>query len=258
MASLFVDRIRNAISTRVTRPLGFALARFGSKEFEAFTDIFYPEFESRVDWQSGLRDSHYVLYAMTRAIKPNIVVEIGSARGKSTCTLALACRENGMGKVFAIDPHTPNDWTDVGITGDSYDFLKGRLEHYRLQEWCEIIRSTSLGASQNWTKPIDMLFIDGDHTYEGVKSDFESFKPWLGENSIVMFHDSTWEYFRDTHYYRESIGVAKYLAELRDSGFHSFTVQVHPGLTLMHPYTGGFAFYPEESRMNPRGDKPQS
>ena len=43
---------------------------------------------------------------------PETVVEIGSARGYSTYALALACQQNGRGKVYAIDPHEPNPWTD--------------------------------------------------------------------------------------------------------------------------------------------------
>ena len=37
---------------------------------------------------------------------------------------------------------------------------------------------------------IDFLFIDGDHTYEGVKQDFEMYSPLLNKNGIIAFHDS--------------------------------------------------------------------
>jgi len=36
---------------------------------------------------------------------------------------------------------------------------------------------------------LDLLFIDGDHTYEGVKNDFEMYKSLLKENGIIAFHD---------------------------------------------------------------------
>lgn len=36
---------------------------------------------------------------------------------------------------------------------------------------------------------IDFLFIDGDHTYEGVKKDFEMYGPLVSENGIIAFHD---------------------------------------------------------------------
>ena len=36
---------------------------------------------------------------------------------------------------------------------------------------------------------IDLLFIDGDHTYEGVKKDYEMYSPLVGNNGIIAFHD---------------------------------------------------------------------
>ena len=38
-------------------------------------------------------------------------------------------------------------------------------------------------------KEIDFLFIDGDHSYKGVKSDFEMYSPLVSENGIIAFHD---------------------------------------------------------------------
>ncbi|MEM2105965.1 MAG: class I SAM-dependent methyltransferase [Candidatus Bathyarchaeia archaeon] len=37
--------------------------------------------------------------------------------------------------------------------------------------------------------PLDFLFIDGDHTYEGVKKDFEMYSPLVRKGGIVAFHD---------------------------------------------------------------------
>ena len=36
---------------------------------------------------------------------------------------------------------------------------------------------------------VDFLFIDGDHTYEGVKKDFDMYHPMVREGGIVAFHD---------------------------------------------------------------------
>ena len=38
-------------------------------------------------------------------------------------------------------------------------------------------------------KLIDFLFIDGDHTYEGVKKDFEMYSPLVRDGGVVAFHD---------------------------------------------------------------------
>jgi predicted O-methyltransferase YrrM len=228
----------------LTRLTGFKLARLGSSEFRAFTELFVPPYDRLVDWNSGLGDSAYVLYAMVRALRPEVITEIGSARGRSTCTLALACRQNGRGRVYAIDPQMRNLWTDGGTEGDNERFLRDRLRAYGLEDWCEVMRMTSAEAAARWSKPIDLLFIDGDHTFEGVQHDFNAFQPWLTNKALVVFHDTAWEYFKGDPWYRPDIGVPAYMHELQKAGYNSVTFAAMPGLTILHPRPGGFAFLP--------------
>jgi predicted O-methyltransferase YrrM len=41
-------------------------------------------------------------------------------------------------------------------------------------------------------EPIDLLFVDGDHSYIGVKTDWDLYFPLLKKGSIVIFHDYGW------------------------------------------------------------------
>jgi predicted O-methyltransferase YrrM len=45
---------------------------------------------------------------------------------------------------------------------------------------------------RNITQEIDLLFIDGDHSYEGVKTDWDLYSPLLKSGSCVVFHDYGW------------------------------------------------------------------
>ena len=38
-------------------------------------------------------------------------------------------------------------------------------------------------------KKVDLLFIDGDHSYEGVKKDFEMYSPLVADGGVIAFHD---------------------------------------------------------------------
>jgi predicted O-methyltransferase YrrM len=218
------------------------VAGFLFRDVRCLTDLFLPHFAEPAEWISGVSNSVWLLYGSVRALKPQVIVEIGSSRGLSTCAMALACFHNESGRVYAIDPHERNPWTDRGTTGNSLPFLRERLARYRLGEWCEILRDYSHNVAKQWNRPIDFLFIDGDHSYAGVKSDFESFAPWLTPNALVAFHDSGWQDTTRIEGFTQEMGVPKYLEELRSAGYQSVTFPTLPGLTLLQAHPGGYRF----------------
>ena len=225
--------------------LAYTLAQFGPRRLRAHLDLFIGRFNRKVEWSSGLGDSIHVLYGLVRALKPAAIIEIGSAKGKSTCAMALACSQNQKGKVYAIDPHTENYWSDRGSEKNSYDFLIDRLRSYGLERWCEVIRETSRDAlTLPPVEQVDLVFIDGDHSYEGVKLDFELCRPLLSKNALVLFHDSAWEHFKEHADYREGLGVLKFLEELRQEGYEAVTIATWPGLTILQAARGGFPYHP--------------
>ncbi|MGB5295671.1 MAG: class I SAM-dependent methyltransferase, partial [Thermoanaerobaculia bacterium] len=57
-------------------------------------------------------------------------------------------------------------------------------------------------------RPIDFLYIDGDHRYEGVRTDFEMYSPLVRPGGVIAFHDIA---TRDSGY-----GTGRLWAELRD------------------------------------------
>jgi predicted O-methyltransferase YrrM len=222
------------------------MLRQWSPRWRAKTDLFVDPYRQWIEWQSGLGEASHLLYGLARLIQPKVIVEIGSARGVSTCTLALACAENGGGHVYAIDPHQLNEWTDVGTKGGTLEFLQERLHSYRLDQFCTIIRKPSGDAAVTWNQTIDLLFIDGDHTLEGVRKDFEGFAPWVRDDGLVVVHDAMWEraqpwtHFKGESWYREEMGVPEYLQDLQAKGYQTVSFGPAPGLTLMHPKPGPF------------------
>jgi predicted O-methyltransferase YrrM len=218
------------------------LAGYFFRDVRCLTDLFLPRFAQPIEWLSGVQDSVSVLYGCVRALRPQVIVEIGSSRGLSTCAMALACFHNECGRVYAIDPHEPNSWTDRGIRGDTLAFLRERLATYRLKDQCEIICDYSQNVVKYWNRPIDFLFIDGDHSYDGVKADFEGFSAWLTRHALVAFHDSGWQDTTRLEGFVQEMGVPRYLDELSSAGYCSVTFPEVPGLTLVHAQPGGFRF----------------
>ena len=204
----------------------------------------FPQLRSReffvetFDFQSGLGDSAWLLYGLARSIKPKVCVEIGSARGKSACAVGLALRRNGGGKLYAIDPHSVTTWNDKDSV-DSFAIINAHLQKAELTEWVEIVRKTSGDAAKGWNKKIDLIFIDGDHSYEGVKADWELFLPHLSEFGVVVFHDTLWDLRPDGQHDRADMGVPRFVDELRAAGYPVITIDQNFGVSLVQPRQGG-------------------
>jgi predicted O-methyltransferase YrrM len=189
-------------------------------------------------FQSGLGDSAWFLYGIARAQKPQVCVEIGSAQGKSACYVGLALKENGGGKVYAIDPHSATNWNDHESV-ESLDIIRRNIATFGLRDYVEVIRSTSQEAHPNWTRSIDLLFIDGDHSYEGVKRDFQLFVPHVNPFGFVVFHDTLWDLKPDPQYSRADMGVPRFVDELRRDGYPVLTLDQNFGVSLVQPTRGG-------------------
>jgi predicted O-methyltransferase YrrM len=191
-----------------------------------------------IEFCSGLGDSAWLLYGLTRSLKPEVCVEIGSARGKSACYVGLALRENGRGRLYAIDPHAPTDWNDSESV-DTFNVIRQNLERVDVREHVEIVRKTSEEAVRDWKVPIDLLFIDGDHSYDGVRRDWELFSPFLSEFGVAAFHDTTWAVGQEGWVDDGRLGVHRLLDELRQEGYPLITINRDYGVTLVQGTRAG-------------------
>ena len=201
-----------------------------------------------IDFNSGLGDSAFLLHGLVISAKPRVVVEIGSARGRSTCFMGMALKNNGSGRLYAIDPHTRTTWNDLD-SSDTFEFLKSNVNKLGLQQYVEILRNTSEEIARNWDRTIDILFIDGDHSYEGVKRDWGLFSPFVQPFGSVIFHDTLWDLKPDPRYNRPDMGVPRFVDELREQGYPIITLDRDFGVSLVQPTLGGT---PLQSRAHTR------
>jgi len=219
------DRIRN----RMSRVLKQQRTRW------RFGDHLYLEV---TDFVSGLGDSAWLLYGLTRSLKPNVCVEIGSARGKSACYMGMALKDNGRGKLYAIDPHTKTDWNDwYGV--DSLEAFNRNIRKAGVNQYVELLRGTSAEIATGWAKKIDLLFIDGDHSYEGIRFDWETFSKFLTDFAITIFHDTTYELGSNYDPNSCKLGVARLVEELRTEGYPVITINQDFGVSILQASKGG-------------------
>lgn len=121
-----------------------------------------------------------------------VIVEIGSFKGKSTVMLASVAAHYARGPVVAIDPHNAPSVTDPKIEKGSstFDEFMASINKAQVASHVEVHRAHSHQIAKSWKRPIRLLWIDGDHTYQGVKQDFDGFSPYLCSGGVVAFHDS--------------------------------------------------------------------
>jgi predicted O-methyltransferase YrrM len=137
-------------------------------------------------------DEALLLYCLARDVRAGCVVEVGAYRGRSAVLLGLGSLSGAGAKVFAVDPHKEF----VGVLGGAFG-PKDRTAFYRamLDAGCsEIVALINLSSEQFcscWREEVALLWIDGDHSYEGVKRDFECWRPHLRRDGVVAFDDAT-------------------------------------------------------------------
>jgi len=142
------------------------------------------------------REGRFLVMAAACAPARGSILEIGSFKGKSTVGLASIARHYDLGAVVAVDPHTAPSETDPSLGGQSTtweDFL-ATLRSAGLDSYVEPHRAFSSELGRMWDRPLRLLWIDGDHTYEGVRLDFDLFSPFLVEGAIIAFHDTLHEF----------------------------------------------------------------
>ena len=117
------------------------------------------------------------------------VLEIGSYKGRSTVALARGALYAGQERVVGCDPFTSPASTDLVVGRETYEAFSAALERHGLTDHVEVHQQCSGELAASWARPIRLLWIDGDHTYEGVKRDVEGFFPYLVKGAVVAFHD---------------------------------------------------------------------
>jgi len=128
----------------------------------------------------------------------NIVLEIGSWKGRSTKAMALVC----PGTVYAIDnwdgskselATTHSEVLKLGVDG-LFNIFKANLSEEIKTNKVIPIREDSQAAAIRLSKErglrwVDMLFIDGEHTYEAVRKDILSWMPFVASGGLFCGHD---------------------------------------------------------------------
>lgn len=184
-----------------------------------------PEFLVDSAWAGHLPFAGWLIEAM----RPNMLVELGTHRGLSFMAFCQAVLANGVDcRCHAVDtwegdPHAGQYGAEV------FDAVAGyRARHYA--GFSELMRMTFDEACSYFNDgTIDVLHIDGLHTYDAVRHDFQTWRPKLSRRAVVLFHD--------TSVREREFGVWRFWDEVR---------ALHPSFEFTHSHGLGVLAVGEE------------
>ncbi len=177
-------------------------------------------------WTHGATEEHLgdglLVYSIIQMMRAKVCVCIGSGSGFIPRIMTQARVDLYKQNIF--QGNGDYNWGDIGTTylvdacngvGGPND-LDDENSFFRKTFYPRFIKSTSVDAYYNFFVKqdiqIDFLFIDGDHSYEGVKTDFELYSKLLSNRGIIAIHDTDKEYEK-----------ALIVSEDAKKDYHSFT-----------------------------------
>ena len=127
---------------------------------------------------------------LIREIKPKIFVELGTHYGHSYFAFCQSIIESGCAtKSFAVDTWKGDEHS--GIYSDDIYIEVDACNQKKYSAFSTLLRTTFDNALAYFSnESIDLLHIDGLHTYEAVLHDFRSWLPKLAPGALVIFHDT--------------------------------------------------------------------
>ena len=130
-------------------------------------------------------DEAACLFRLARELPDDsTLVEIGRMRGGSTLLLAAATR--GRSDLISIDVHDVLFFEGREQELDAQ--LRAALSRYGLAERVRLVVADSATADRP-ASPVDLVLVDGDHSYEGARRDYLHWRGTLRRGGHLLFHD---------------------------------------------------------------------
>jgi len=159
-------------------------------------------------WTHGATDYHLgdglIVYALIQFYKTKTCVCLGSGGGFIPRIMSQSRQDLHKDGTFSGDDKY--DYGDIGSTYivDAMNGINGKVDwedkdsFLNINFWPQVIKETTENAYHNYFVKreikIDYLHIDANHTFDGVKKDFELYSKIVNKNGIISIHDTDKNY----------------------------------------------------------------
>jgi hypothetical protein len=195
----------------------------------------HPNFEYMAlenDVQSPWAGHKHFAYDLVSTIVPKVIVELGTHKGTSFFSMCQAAKDRNLKiKLYAVDTWQ-GDFHSGYYGADVFEKVSLQVKKYYSKLEVTLLKKNFDDAVSLFSdKSIDLLHIDGLHTYEAVKHDFEKWLPKVSPQGIILFHD--------IHTRQSDFGVHLFWDELKKR---------YPTLEFYHSYGLGILFLDPNTR----------
>lgn len=196
-------------------------------------DMFAPDGGAEREHNAGADTLGFgsIHYSLVTNLRPARALVVGSRYGFIPCIVALAQHANGQGELDFVDANYDDsvDRFEVAFGGVGY-WGGGTHEVFHKMGLQDIVHVHIMRTDEFFPQcpsRYDYIYLDGDHSYEGCKYDFEQADRLAAPGAMILMHD--------VMVTQAEFGVARLFEELDPTRYNKLVIARWPGLGLVQP-----------------------
>ena len=169
----------------------------------------YSGFTAKPEAIDGWGGGDPIFAQLVNALRPEVIIEVGTWKGQSAITMAESCRGAGLKTaIICVDTWLGSEEHILGVSATItrehgyptlYHQFLSNVVNRGVQEFIVPLPAPSSIASHVLAKhgiSANLIYLDADHQFESVLADLEAFYPLLKNNGTMFGHDYNWESVR--------------------------------------------------------------